>query len=183
MNFALVLVRAADALNDRVGRAVSWLALFLVLLQFVIVGMRYVFGVSSIFVQEGIVYLHAAIFLAAAGYTLLHDGHVRVDIFYRPAGPRGKAWVDLVGVVAFLLPFAGGIFAVSWPYVMRSWHVLETSQEGSGIPAVFLLKTLILVYAALVIVQGLAMATRAVLFLAGSAAVTSYGEESGGVQA
>ena len=72
---------------------------------------------------------------------------------------------------------------MSWPYVMRSWHVLETSQEGSGIPAVFLLKTLILVYAALVIVQGLAMATRAVLFLAGSAAVTSYGEESGGVQA
>ena len=84
----LALARLIDAVNDRIGRAVAWLALAMVLMQFVVVVMRYIFGVGSLYMQEGIVYLHAIVFLVAAGYTLLHDGHVRVDIVYGSATPR-----------------------------------------------------------------------------------------------
>jgi TRAP-type mannitol/chloroaromatic compound transport system permease small subunit len=167
MKGARAVVRLIDAMNEHVGRAVSWLALIIVLVQMIVVVMRYVFGVSWLFLQESIVYMHAAVFLAAAGYTLLHDGHVRVDIFYRPASARRQAMVDLGGAVCFLLPMAVAIFAISWPYVVKSWRVLETSQEGSGIPAVFLLKTVILVYTVLVALQGIALALRSLLTLAG----------------
>jgi TRAP-type mannitol/chloroaromatic compound transport system permease small subunit len=155
--------------NERIGRAVSWLALIMVLVQMIVVVMRYVFGVSWLALQESIVYMHAAIFLAAAGYTLLHDGHVRVDIFYRPANERRQAIVDLVGALCFLMPMASAIFYISWPYVAKSWAVLETSQEGSGIPAVFLLKTVILVYAALVALQGISLALRSFMTISGVA--------------
>lgn len=169
MNRASAVVRLIDALNEYVGRGVSWLALFMVLVQMIVVVMRYVFGVSWLALQESIVYMHAAIFLAAAGYTLLHDGHVRVDIFYRPANARRQAVVDLIGSLCFLLPMAGAIFYISWPYVVQSWMVLETSQEGSGIPAVFLLKTIILVYTVLVALQGIALALRSLLTISGIA--------------
>ena len=169
MNRASAVVRTIDMVNERIGRAVSWLALIMVLVQMIVVVMRYVFGVSWLALQESIVYMHAAIFLAAAGYTLLHDGHVRVDIFYRPASERRQAYVDLVGAVCFLLPMASAIFYISWPYVMKSWHVLETSQEGSGLPAVFLLKTVILVYAALVALQGISLALRSFMTISGMA--------------
>ncbi|MDH3233832.1 MAG: TRAP transporter small permease subunit, partial [Alphaproteobacteria bacterium] len=131
--------------------------------------MRYVFGVSWLALQESIVYMHAAVFLAAAGYTLLHDGHVRVDIFYRPASARRQAFVDLCGAILFLLPMSVSIFVISFPYVAKSWRVLETSQEGSGIPAVFLLKTIILVYTVLVALQGIALALRSIMTLSGIA--------------
>jgi len=169
MNRARAVVRTIDMVNERIGRAVSWLALIMVLVQMIVVVMRYVFGVSWLALQESIVYMHAAIFLAAAGYTLLHDGHVRVDIFYRPASERRQAYVDLVGALCFLLPMASAIFYMSWPYVVKSWKVLETSQEGSGLPAVFLLKTVILVYATLVALQGVSLALRSLMTISGVA--------------
>lgn len=169
MNRARAVVRLIDNMNERIGRAVAWLALIMVLVQMIVVVMRYVFGVSWLALQESIVYMHAAIFLAAAGYTLLHDGHVRVDIFYRPASERRQAYVDLVGAMCFLTPMACAIFYISWPYVMKSWKVLETSQEGSGIPAVFLLKTVILLYAVLVALQGISLALRSLMTISGVA--------------
>ena len=96
MNILGAVARAIDAVNERIGRGVAWFALLMVLLQFTVVVMRYVFGLGSIFMQEGVIYLHAALFLCGAGYTLLHGGHVRVDIFYRDASPRRKALVDLI---------------------------------------------------------------------------------------
>ena len=161
------LARAADAINDQIGRAVSWLALFMVLIQFAVVVMRYVFGIGSIFMQESIVYMHAMVFLVASGYTLLHDGHVRIDIFYGDATPRRRALVNLTGVMVFLIPFCTLILWISWPYVAKAWRVLEVSQEGSGIPAVFLLKTMILVFAALVLVQGVSLGIRSLAMLMG----------------
>ena len=104
MSSLLAVARMIDALNETIGRSVAWLALFMVLVQFIVVVMRYVFGIGSIFMQESIVYMHAIVFLAAAGYTLLHDGHVRVDIFYGSATPRQKAIVNLLGVLIFLWP-------------------------------------------------------------------------------
>ncbi len=167
MNGAKAVVRLIDATNEHIGRAVSWLTLFMVLVQMAVVLLRYVFGVGWIALQESILYMHGTVFLVAAGYTLVHDGHVRIDIFYRSASARRKAATNLLGSVCLLLPMAAAIFWIAWPYVMQSWSVFEKSPEGSGIPAVFLLKTVILVYAALLALQGIALALRSVLTLAG----------------
>jgi len=156
-----------DALNERIGRAVSWLALLIVLLQFLIVVGRYVFGVGSIWLQELIIYMFGFMFMLGAAYTLRHDGHVRVDIFFREAPPRQKAIVNLVGSIVFLIPVCALIFWVAWPYVMQSWSIFEGSQESSGIPARYLQKTAILAFAALMALQGLSMIIHSVLALGG----------------
>ena len=161
------LARGIDELNERVGRFVAWAALLMVLVQFGVVLLRYVYGLNFIFMQESIVYLHAILFMLGAGYTLLHGGHVRVDIFYASAKPRAKAWIDLIGVVIFLIPVCAIIFTFSYPYVQSSWAVFEGSKETSGIQAVFLLKTVILAFAVLILLQGVALALRSILVIAG----------------
>ncbi|WP_018699200.1 TRAP transporter small permease subunit [Amorphus coralli] len=158
---------AIDAINLWTGRILAWLALAVVLVQFIVVVMRYVFGVGSIQMQELIIYLHAFLFMLAAAYTLRVDGHVRIDIFYREASPRRKAWVNLLGCLFFLMPVCTLIFWISWPYVSNSWAILEGSRESSGIPGVFLLKTAILVFAAQLFLQGLAMVIHSILALGG----------------
>jgi TRAP-type mannitol/chloroaromatic compound transport system permease small subunit len=162
------VARVIDALNEGIGVTVAWLALLMVLIEFAVVLMRYVFGVGSVRMQESIVYMHAIVFMVAAGYTLRHDGHVRCDVFYAAATPRRKALVDLIGVLIFLLPTCAVIAWAAWPYVAAAWAVREGSPEGSlGIAGVYLLKSVILVFAALVALQGLALAARAALRLCG----------------
>lgn len=167
MSGLLLLARVVDAINDTIGRGIAWLTLAMVLVQFAVVVMRYVFGLSSIFMQESIVYMHAIVFLSAAGYTLLHDGHVRVDIFYGSATPRRRAMINLAGVIVLLWPMAITTLLVSWGYVLASWGVLEQSPEGSGIPAIFLLKTFIWVFAIALIIQGLSLAVHSIAVLVG----------------
>jgi len=167
MNICYRLTQWIDTLNDRIGRYVSWLAIAMVLIQFSTVVMRYIFGISFIWMQESVVYLHATLFMMGAAYTLLHEGHVRVDIFYRTAPTLKKAMVDLAGAFVFLLPVCGLILWASTPYVINSWAMGEGSQETSGIQAVFLLKTLISAFAVLMGLQGLAMALRSFLTLRG----------------
>jgi len=166
-----------DAINGAVGRTVSWCALALVAVQFVAVVLRYVFGVGWIWVVESIVYIHATLFMAGAAYTLLHDGHVRVDIFYAKASAYQRAWVDLSGSVLFLWPVAGLIIAKAGPYVLASWAIFEGSPETSGIPAVFLLKSLLLVFASLIALQGLSMAAWALAVIKDE---TAKHDEDGG---
>jgi len=161
------LARVIDAINERVGRAVAWAALAMVLVQFTVVVMRYVFGFGSILMQESVIYLHAILFMIGSAYTLLHDGHVRLDIFYRDASIRTKALVDLWGSIGLLIPVTVLIWWFSWPYVAGSWEVLEGSRETSGIHAVFLLKTVILVFAALMFLQGISLLARSILTLKG----------------
>ena len=158
-----------DAFSNRTGRIIAWAALLMVLIQFTVVMMRYVFGLSSVWMQESIIYLHGILFMLAAGYTLYCDGHVRVDIFYREASPKYKATIDLIGTIMFLWPVAILVIYVSWPYVASSWRVLEGSRETSGIPAVFLLKTIIPVFAVFIILQGLSTVLRSILTLTGRA--------------
>lgn len=163
-------IRVTDAINERLGQAISWLALFMVLVQFAVVLMRYVFGIGWIWAQESIIYMHALVFMAAAGYTLVHDGHVRVDIFYGGMSDRGKAIVDLIGGLLLLLPMCILIAWASLSFVTRAWGIMEGSPEGdNGIPAVFLLKTVILVFCFLVGLQGLAMMARSTIALSGAA--------------
>jgi len=145
-----------EAVNAGVGAAVRWLALAMVLLQFAVVVLRYVFGISYIFLNEGVLYMHAALFMLGAGYTLLVDAHVRVDIFYSRLSARGRAAVDLAGSLGFLLPSMLMIAWFTWPSVRNSWAVLEGPISVGGIPASFLLKSLIPAFCALLVVQGLA---------------------------
>lgn len=156
-----------DSFNEHTGRVLSWLALAMVLLQFAVVVGRYVFGVGSIFYQELIIYFHAFLFMLAASYTLKRDGHVRVDVLYREARPRRKAMVNLLGSLFLLLPVCILIIWISWPYVARSWSILEGSQETSGIQAVFLLKSAIIAFAVMVGLQGVSMVIRSLLAIGG----------------
>ena len=158
-----------DSLNEWVGRAVAWLTLAMVLVTCVVVTLRYAFNSGSIALQESITYLHAFVFMLGAAYTLRHDGHVRVDIFYRKFGPRGQAWVDLFGALLLLLPVCGFILWVSWDYVASSWALLEGSQEVGGLPLVFILKSVIPAMALLMILQGISQALRSLLVLLGHA--------------
>jgi TRAP-type mannitol/chloroaromatic compound transport system permease small subunit len=150
-----------DGFTRAIGRAAAWLALAIVLLQFVLVVARYVFGLGSIWLSESVIYAHAALFLGAAAWTLQSGGHVRVDIFYAGASPRTKATIDLLGALLLLLPFSVVLFCLATPYAARSWAILERSREASGLPLVFLLKTSIPLFAAVLALQGLAQAIRA----------------------
>lgn len=181
MSVLFRISRAIDAVNGLLGRAIAWLVLVMALLQFVIVIMRYVFGVGSLALSESVVYMHGLLFTVAAAYTLLVDKHVRVDIFYRDASPRRQALVNLLGTVFFLIPMCILILYVAYPYVARSWGVLEGSRETSGLPGVFLFKTVILVFAGMLIAQGISMVIRAGAALSGREPPgTGHAEISGG---
>jgi TRAP-type mannitol/chloroaromatic compound transport system permease small subunit len=164
MNLSAItrLADRIDRLNTTIGHGASWCALAVVLIGFAVVLLRYVLGLGSIWLQESILYAHAALFLLAAAWTLKEGGHVRVDVFYAQSAPRTRAWVDLCGALFLLLPFALAIIVFALPYVQRSWATLERSRETSGLPLVFLLKTLIPLFALLLALQGVAQAIRAV---------------------
>jgi TRAP-type mannitol/chloroaromatic compound transport system permease small subunit len=166
MSFATALADRIDRLTTGIGRAVAWLALAVVLLQFALVVARYLFGLGSIWATESVIYAHATLFMLAAAWTLRAGGHVRVDVFYAEATPRTRAKIDLAGSVLLLLPFSTVLVWLSVPYAARSWAILERSQETSGLPLVYLLKTLIPLFAFLMALQGIAQAIRAIQALA-----------------
>src|SRR5262249_9399416 len=161
-----IIADRIDRVTAAIGRAAAWLALAVVLVQFTVVALRYTFGIGSIWLQETILYAHAGLFMLAAAWTLAVDGHVRVDIFYTAASARQKAWIDLLGTLLFLLPFMAALLVLSLPYVSRAWVVLERSREASGLPFLYLLKTLIPLFALLMLLQGAALAIRAARVLA-----------------
>lgn len=172
------LAGICEGINEWLGRAASWLSLFMVVVTFVIVVLRYAFDLGWIWLQESVTYMHAALFLIGAAYTLKHEGHVRVDIFYSRFGERGKAWVDLFGSLLLLMPVCIFIFAVSWDYVVQSWELHEGSREAGGLNGVYLLKSLILLMAGLLVLQGLAGAIRKLLHLLGLTAGGLVEEEA-----
>lgn len=145
----------------KTGRLALWGVVAMALIQFSSVILRHVFGVNFILVQESVAYLHGAVFLLASGYALLTDDHVRVDIFYRDASPRRRAIVDFAGSYAFLFPFCLLALWTSSPYVAASWSVFEGSPEQSGIQGVFILKSLIPIFAMLLAMAGFVRAAEA----------------------
>lgn len=153
---------AVEKLIRAVGQVVSWLTLLMVVLTVAIVIARYGFDRGSVAVQELVLYAHAAVFMLGAAYALGEDRHVRVDVFYRGFSPVAQAWVNLLGVLLLLLPLMVYLVWVSWPYVVQSWAIGESSREAGGLPFVYLLKTLLLAMPVLVALQGMVMAWRAV---------------------
>jgi TRAP-type mannitol/chloroaromatic compound transport system permease small subunit len=174
------LADGIDRVIAAVGRAATWCCLYAVLAEFAVVVMRYAFGIGSIRLQESVLYAHAGLFMLAAAWTLQVDGHVRVDVFYAQAKPRTRALVDLIGAIVFLLPFAVVLIALSTPYAARSWAILERSPESSGLQFVYLLKTLIPLFALLIGLQGVAQAIRAALALSGGSTRRSPSPAGGG---
>ena len=157
--FPNILIKLADQLDrvlDRLGQAISWLNLLMAIIVLVIVVLRYWLSIGSVALQESITYLHAALFMLGISYTLQHNGHVRVDIFYRNFSARRRALVNLAGLIMFLIPTCVLIIVSSWDYVNASWATGERSEESSGIAFVYGLKTLMIIMPSLLIVQGIA---------------------------
>lgn len=158
--------RLADFL-DGVSRVtagmVRWLALVMVLVQFAIVVGRYVFGVNSIAAQESVLYMHSTLFMLGAGYTLLVDKHVRVDVFYAKAAAKTRRNIDIFGHLLLLIPSMLVLLYWSWPSVRNSWKILEGPISVGGIEAVFLMKSLIPAFCVLLILQSLSLLIRLML--------------------
>jgi TRAP-type mannitol/chloroaromatic compound transport system permease small subunit len=145
-----------DRINVATGKAAAWLTLFMVVVTFVVVVMRYVFDAGLIWLQESVIWMHAAVFMLGAAYTLRAEEHVRVDIFYRTMSERRRAWVDLLGVVIFLLPLCVFLAWKSVDFVAQSWNLREASRESGGLPYPFvpLLKSVLLLMPVTVALQG-----------------------------
>lgn len=160
-------VRAICALNGLLGRLFSLFALGIVLVCFTVVVMRYAFNAGSVPLQDLYIWLNGMMFMGIAGYTLMRDGHVRVDIFYRDARLRTKALIDMLGCFVFVAPFLWVMVEHGYPYVVRSWGLREGSANVGGLPGLFVLKSFVLVFVVVVGLQAVAMALRSVLVLAG----------------
>ena len=156
-----------DRVVDAVGRAAAWLNLGMVGITCIVVTLRYAFEISTIFLQESVVYLHGTAFLVGLSYALQHDAHVRVDIIYSRLSRRAQALVNGLGHTLLLMPLCIAIMVFSWDYTISAWVVLEGSSEVAGVPAVFLLKTLIPVSAALLFLQAGALGWRELRALRG----------------
>lgn len=158
-----------DRISVFIGKTAAWLTLVMVIVTFVVVVMRYVFGIGLIWLQESIIWMHAFVFMMGAAYTLQQEEHVRVDIFYRNMSPKRKAWVDLIGIVLFLLPLC---FFLAWKasdFVVISWKLEEASRESGGLPypLIPLLKSILVVMPVSVALQGIALLMRSVATLRG----------------
>ncbi|MCH7538383.1 MAG: TRAP transporter small permease subunit [Proteobacteria bacterium] len=153
-----------DRISATLGRASAWLTLLMVIVTFVVVVMRYVFDAGLIWLQESVIWMHAFVFMIGAAYTLQQEEHVRVDIFYRAMTPARRAWVDLIGVLIFLLPLCAFLAWASIDYVALSWQLREASRESGGMPypMVPLLKSILIVMPILLGLQGVSMLLRCI---------------------
>ncbi|MFH0960664.1 MAG: TRAP transporter small permease subunit [Pseudomonadota bacterium] len=157
-----------DSINEWTGRAVAWTTLALVIVIFSDVVMRYLFNTSYVFTQELEWHIFSFIFLIGAGYTLLHDGHVRVDIIYQVVSPKARAWVDLIGVLFFLIPGCYIVIKTSWGFMLNSWDVFEGSPDPGGVPFRFIIKSFIPIGFSLMLLQGVSLGLKSLLVITGA---------------
>ena len=159
-----------DRLSTLLGKGAAWLTLFMVLVTFLVVVMRYVFDAGFIWLQESVVWMHAAVFMLGAAYTLQQEEHVRVDIFYREMSPERRAWVDLIGVIVFLLPLCAFLAFKALDFVAMSWKLEEASRESGGLPYPLfpLLKSDLVVMPITLGLQGISLLLRCVRTLRGA---------------
>ena len=149
------LLDKLDHFIEQVARGVRWLALAMVLITLVVVILRYVFNLGAIPLQESVTYLHGILFLLGIPYGLRQGTHVRVDILYARRLAPWQPHINLTGHLIFLLPLGIFLVTTTWSYAAASWRVLEGSPEVGGLPAIFLLKSLLPVFGVLLITQGM----------------------------
>ncbi len=152
--------RAMARFNQLLGKCLSWCIGLMALVVFGIVVTRALMNVGSVAVQETVTYMHAAVFLLCLAYTAQMDGHVRVDVFYREMPDLAKHWVNACGAILFLIPFSVFLVLISWRFVLNSWSVLEGSSNPGGLPAVFILKSMIPLAGILLGIRGFSEALR-----------------------
>jgi TRAP-type mannitol/chloroaromatic compound transport system permease small subunit len=170
MNALLTLSRAIDALTERIGQFVIWLVLVATLVSAGNALARWALGASSNAWLEIQWYLFGAVFLLAAGYTLKHNGHVRIDIFYGRLSAKGQAWIDLIGGLFFLLPMAGLLAWLGWPMFMDAWTTHEMSPDAGGLLR-WPVKLLLPVGFGLLALQGVAEIIKRIGILTGALAL------------
>ena len=170
--------RGLKSISEHTGNLIAWLTVPMVLVTFTIVVLRYVFDFGLIWMQESVVWMHAALFMLAGAYTLNRDEHVRVDIFYRALRPAHRAGVDLAGTLLLLLPMSIFLIVTSWDYVAVSWAIREGSREAGGLPFPFVpvLKSLIPLSFLLVALQGVVIVIDSIAVLVTSARARAAGE-------
>lgn len=159
------LIKTIDRITLFTGHSVAWLLLLMVILQSLVVILRYGFEIGSIALQESVTYLHACCFMLGAAYALKVDAHVRVDIFYQRFNPRQQAMVNIAGSLLLLMPVCLFIFWTSIDYVQQTWEIKERSADTGGLGIVYLLKSLIPLLALTLIAQGVAEIARSSLQL------------------
>ncbi len=169
MRLLLRVADAHDALTSHLAQAVKWLALAVVLVQFIVVVLRYAYGSSFVWMQESVIYVHATLFMLAIGYTWLVDQHVRVDVYYAGWTARRQAAVDLACVVLAALPFCALVIWSSYDYAARSWMQDEGPMALGGVPFVPALKSLIPIMGVLLGLQAVSIGIRCVAVLTGAA--------------
>jgi TRAP-type mannitol/chloroaromatic compound transport system permease small subunit len=164
------LAQAIDRFSVVTGQVTAWMTLLMVLVTFVIVVLRYWLDSGFIWLQESVTWMHACVFMLGAAYTLQHEDHVRVDIFYREMNARRRALVNLSGVLLFLLPLCVFMAVSGFDYAAASWRLREASQNSGGLPypAVPLLKSILVAMPVLVALQGFALMLRAIKTLRGT---------------
>lgn len=167
MKVLVTIARWIDTVNEWVGRGVAWVTLGLVLVVFVDVVMRYLFNISFVFTQELEWHLFGFIFLIGAGYTLLHDGHVRVDIIYQRLSTKARAWTNLLGVLLFLIPGCVLVITTSWRFAANSYSMMEGSPDPGGIPYRFIIKGMISFGFGLLCLQGVSLGIHSLLQIFG----------------
>lgn len=165
MNKLLIINKFLDGFSELIGKSSAYFAALMVLVTCYVVITRYVFNTGSIAIQESVLYINAIVVFGSVGYTLKHNGHVRVDVIYGPSSIRYKAWVNLLGSIFLLMPVTFFILFYCWDYVMSSWSIREGSPEANGLPGVFLLKSIILIMCFLLLLQGLSEVIKNFCFL------------------
>lgn len=175
MNYLAKCCHIIDKFSEFTGRAVSWLSLVMVVLVTLDVIMRYLFSMSFVAVRELEWHLFAVIFLLGGGYTLRHNGHVRVDVLYQRLGTRGKAWINIAGCLFFLFPGCFLVISTSIPFVTSSIAMHEMSSDPGGLCCRYLLKLMIPVAFAFIGLQGISLLIRSIMEVSG----ISSGEDTG----
>lgn len=150
------VIQLIDSFTLHTGQAVRWLSLLMVLASCGVVALRYLFDTPSIALQESVTYLHASLFMLGAAYTWQQGGHVRVDVFYRGWSDQRRHWVERLGILILVMPTCLFLLWVSWEYVANAWAIHERSQEASGLPFIYILKSLILALPITILLQAIA---------------------------
>ena len=167
------LIQLIDTFTRLTGQCIRWFALLMVLATCAVVALRYLFGMPSIALQETVMYLHASLFMLGAAYTWQQGGHVRVDVFYRGWSESRRRLADRFGILLLVVPTCLFMVWTSWEYVGNAWAIRERSQEASGLPFIYLLKTLILALPLTILLQAIAELLR-------PAAIATDGDASHG---
>ncbi len=167
METLVAISRCLDWPSRVIGRWLYWLVAVIVLLKFGTVALRYLFSSTSIKLEDSVIYAHSVLFMLMVGYTYLRDEHVRVDMFYDRMSARARAWVDLLCVLLGVLPLCAILGWFAWPYVRAAWAIREGALFFGGLPGTYLLKTVILAFVVLLVIQSLAIALRCIAVIAG----------------